>query len=291
LILIVICGGGSVMFESPFAIDLEKLIAVNKTLLESGANILEMNTIRKHLSSIKGGGLVKKLNPAKVIGLVFSDVIGNDLSFIASGPTVKDETTIANALEIYDKYDLNLHLEKTDFCETPKEDNLFENTENILMLSNSTALEAMQKKAKNLEIKANIFSDKFSSDALTAFETLIQNVDSSSILLAGGETTLKVNHPEGKGGRNQASILAYLLKLDTKTIIASFDTDGWDNSIAAGAIADVSSLDKAKAKGLHPQEFLQQNNSLVFFKNIGDAIITDKLPSNVSDLFIIYKYE
>jgi glycerate-2-kinase len=279
------------MFESPFAIDLEKLIAVNKTLLESGANILEMNTIRKHLSSIKGGGLVKKLNPAKVIGLVFSDVIGNDLSFIASGPTVKDETTIANALEIYDKYDLNLHLEKTDFCETPKEDNLFENTENILMLSNSTALEAMQKKAKNLEIKANIFSDKFSSDALTAFETLIQNVDSSSILLAGGETTLKVNHPEGKGGRNQASILAYLLKLDTKTIIASFDTDGWDNSIAAGAIADVSSLDKAKAKGLHPQEFLQQNNSLVFFKNIGDAIITDKLPSNVSDLFIIYKYE
>lgn len=290
LVLVVICGGGSVMFEKPFSIDLDKLIDVNKALLVSGADITEMNTIRKHLSLTKGGGLAKILNPAKVFSLIFSDVAGNDLSFIASGPTVKDETTIDDALTIYKKYKMeDLGLQVYDFKETPKENSDFEKIENILMLSNITALNAMKNKADKLNIKTEIYSDKFKSDALTAGKTIIEQTKPGTLLLAGGETTVKVNNSQGKGGRNQEVVLSALLNLDANTTIASFDSDGWDNSPAAGAIGDLKTLEKAKTAGLNPQEFLENNNSLVFFKNIGDAIITDRLPSNVSDLFIVYK--
>lgn len=291
LVLIVICGGGSVMFESPFAVDLEKLTEVNQKLLESGANILEMNTVRKHLSKVKGGGLVEILSPAKVVSLIFSDVLGNDLSFIASGPTVFDKTTINDALGIYKKYNLDLNLNNADFTETPKDENIFINTTNILMLSNLTALNAIKKRAEELKIKANILSDKFSEDADNAAEKLVSQSSTNSLLIAGGETTLHVTNPNGKGGRNQATVLAGLFKLPEKTILASFDSDGWDNSEACGAIGDYSSLEKAKSLGINPHSLLTENNSLVFFQNIGDAIITDKLPSNVSDLFLVYRYE
>lgn len=290
LVLIVICGGGSVLFEKPYKIDLEKLVEVNKALLKSGADIIEMNTIRKHLSSTKGGGFVKLLSPAKIVSLIFSDVPGNDLSFIASGPTVIDETTINDALDIYKKYNLqNLDLSEDDFTETPKEKETFADVENILMLSNLTSLNAMKSKAKEQKINAEIFSEKFESDAETAGKTLIEKTKKNSILLAGGETTLKVTNPDGKGGRNQTVVLASLYDLDDDTIIASFDSDGWDNTPAAGAIGDKNTLEKAKKLGLNPLEYLKENNSLVFFKNLRDAIITDKLPSNVSDLIIVYK--
>lgn len=290
LVLVVICGGGSVMFEKPFSIDLNKLIEVNQALLTSGADIMEVNTIRKHLSLTKGGGLAKILNPAKVFSLIFSDVPGNDLSFIASGPTVKDKTTIDDALSIYRKYKLeNLGLEVHDFKETPKEDTEFKHVENILMLSNKTSLNAMKEKAESLGIKTEVYSDRFQSDAELAGSALIEKTSEHSILLAGGETTVKVKNPKGVGGRNQEVVLSALFELDDNTTIASFDSDGWDNSPVAGAIGDLQTLQKAKDQGLNPQEFLKENNSLVFFKNIRDAIVTDRLPSNVSDLFIVYK--
>ena len=290
LVLVVICGGGSVMFEEPFNITLEKLIEANKALLLSGATISEMNTIRKHLSKVKGGGLVKLLFPAKVLSLIFSDVPGNDLSVIASGTTVMDKTTVDDAWQVYDKYDLHkLELSQEDFIETPKDENQFSTTENILMLSNLTALNAMKKKAQSLKIKTEIFSDKFESDAELAGKALIEKTPPHSILLVGGETTVKVMNKEGKGGRNQTVVLGALYELDENTIIASFDSDGWDNSPVAGAIADYHSLEKAKNFGINPQDFLSQNNSLVFFKNLLDAIITDRLPSNVADLIIVYK--
>lgn len=290
LVLVVICGGGSVMFESPFNINLDKLIEVNKALLHSGADIYEMNTIRKHLSKVKGGGLAKLLSPAKIISLIFSDVPGNDLSFIASGPTVMDKTDVRQALDIYDKYNMqNLKLSEENFTQTPKEEKYFEKVENILMLSNLTALNAMMEKAKKINLKAEIFSDRFQSDAELAGKALIKNTPDHSVLLAGGETTVKVMNKQGKGGRNQEVVLASLYELDENTVIASFDSDGWDNSPVAGAIGDIQTLEKAKNSGLNPHEFLKDNNSLVFFKNLGDAIITDKLPSNVSDLIIIYK--
>lgn len=290
LVLVVICGGGSVMFEAPFKISLEKLIETNQALLHSGADIFEMNTIRKHLSKVKGGSFAKLLSPSRVFSLIFSDVPGNDLSFIASGPTVMDKTSISDALEIYKKYNLqNLNLTQEDFTETPKNIGDFEKTDNILMLGNSTALNAMKEKAESLGINAVIFSDKFQSDAELAGSALINKTKNNSILLAGGETTVKVMNNQGKGGRNQEVVLASLYDLDDKTTIASFDSDGWDNSPVAGAIADINTLEKAKSLGLNPQDYLKENNSLVFFKNLGDAIITDRLPSNVADLIIIYK--
>ena len=290
LVLVVICGGGSVMFEAPFHINLEKLIEVNKVLLKSGADIFEMNTLRKHLSQVKGGGLAKILHPAKIFSLIFSDVPGNNLSFIASGPTVKDDTARKDAWDIIKKYNLeNLGLTDEDFTETPKEDSIFENVENILMLSNLTALNAMKKRADELKIENEIFSDKFQSEADLAGKALIEKTPPHYILFAGGETTVKVKNKEGKGGRNQELVLAALFELDKNTVIASFDSDGWDNSPAAGAIGDLETLKKAKTLGLNPQEYLNENNSLVFFKNLRDAIITDKLPSNVSDLMIVYK--
>lgn len=289
LVLIVICGGGSVMFELP-NVPLEKLIDVNQALLHSGATISEMNIIRKHLSRVKGGGLVKFLFPAKIVSLIFSDVPGNDLSVIASGTTVIDKTTVDDAWKVYDRFELTkLELSENDFTETPKDENIFSTTQNELMLSNLTALNAMKKKAESLKIKTEIYSDKFQSDAELAGPALIEKTKPRSILLTGGETTVKVMNKKGIGGRNQTVVLGGLYNLDKDTIIASFDSDGWDNSPACGAIGDFHSLEKAKALGINPQDFLNDNNSLVFFNNLRDAIITDRLPSNVSDLIIVYK--
>lgn len=290
LVLIVICGGGSVLFEAPYKVSFEKIVEVNQMLLKSGATITEMNAVRKHLSKVKGGGLAKILAPAKVFSLIFSDVPGNDLSTIASGATVMDDTSVKDAWAVYEKYGLQkLDLKEEDFTETPKEESVFANIDNVLMLSNQTALNAMAKKAESMQIKAEIFSDRFESDATLAGKGLIEKTPEHSILLAGGETTVKVLNPDGKGGRNQELVLAALYTLDKNTTIASFDSDGWDNSPTAGAIADLQTLEKAKGLGENPHEYLSQNNSLVFFKNLRDAIITDRLPSNVADLIIVYK--
>lgn len=290
LVLVVICGGGSVMFDSPYNVDLAKLIEINQALLRSGAEIMEVNTVRKHLSKTKGGGLAKILYPAKIVSLIFSDVPGNDLSFIASGPTVRDETMIDAAIGICNKYNLqNLNLTNIDFTETPKEDSIFADVDNLLMLSNLTALNAMKSEAAKWGIPATIYSDKFQSDSIIAAKTLIDATPEKSILLVGGETTVKVKNPDAKGGRNQALVLSGLMQMDQNTVLASIDTDGWDNTPVAGAIGDSDSLIKAKKIEINPQEYLDADNSFLFFNSIEDAIITDRLPSNVSDLMIIYK--
>ena len=290
LIIVVIAGGGSALFENPYRISLEKLIEVNKDLLKSGANIYEMNVVRKHLSNVKGGGLAKLLYPATIISLISSDVPGNDLSTIASGTTVKDETIKEDAFNILAKYDLwkKLNLSKEDFWETPKEDKYFENVSNILILSNKTALSAMKEKAKAFDYNALIYSEKLQGEAKGTGRMLIEKTSSHTALLVGGETTVKVKS-EGKGGRNQEVVLGALPYLTQETLIASFDSDGWDNSSFAGGIADYETINKAKKLNLNPQEFLENNNTFPFFEKVGDGIITGKLPSNVSDLMIVVK--
>lgn len=289
LVFVVICGGGSVMFELPYSLPFERIQEVNKALLQSGANITEMNTLRKHLSQTKGGGLVRKLQPANVISLIFSDVPGNDLSFIASGPTVKDETTIKDALDIVKKYNLEkLNLAQSDFTETPKEDDLFKNTKNVMVLSNMTALLEMKKKAHEMGLNTIIFSDHFKGISSESAKTLIDNTPDKSLLLAGGETTVKVKG-NGKGGRNQELVLGSLPHLGENTTILSINSDGWDNSPSAGAIADKNTLSAAKEKNINPDQFLNDNNSLEFFNEVGDAIITSRLPANVADLMLVLK--
>jgi len=290
LVIVVIAGGGSVLFENPYRIGLEKLIEVNKSLLFSGATITDMNIVRKHLSLVKGGGLIKPLFPATIVSVIASDVPGNNLSAIASGPTVKDETTKEQALEILKKYNLfeKLDLQEEYFIETPKENKYFENATNILLASNQTALSSMEKKAKELGFDVKIFTDNMQGDAKTAGKELIDQ-NFSGILLAGGETIVKVLNKEGQGGRNQEMVLAALTSIDEKTTIVSFDSDGLDNSPFAGAIGDSLTIQKAKEMNINPQIFLQENNSFLFFEKTRDGIITDRLPSNVLDLMIVLK--
>lgn len=291
LVVIVICGGGSVMFEKPHKINLGTLTMLNKALLRSGATISEMNVIRKHLSATKGGGLAKLLYPATVASLIFSDVPGNDLSVIASGSTVQDPTTLQNALDFLEKYHITKELPLTpeDFEETPKENKYFEKVANIMILSNVTALDAMKKKAEELGVTATIGSDKMQGDAKEVGKQLIDMAKPGEILLVGGETTVKVIG-NGEGGRNQTLVLAALPYVGENTIIASFDSDGWDFFELAGAIGDSLTVQKAQELGLDTTSFLNNDDSYHFLTQVGDGILTGKLESNVSDLMIVYKY-
>lgn len=290
LVLVVICGGGSVMFEMPYKIDLNKLIEVNKGLLKSGATISEMNVIRKHLSQTKGGGFAAKLYPATIASLIFSDVPGNDLTVIASAPTVKDPTTLGEVHKISMRYNLDQYvsLKDEDFHETPKDDSYFANVHNIMLLSNRTALEAMLKKGQELGYKTVIASDSMQGEAKKVGMQLLNMSEPGQITLFGGETTVKVSGT-GKGGRNQELVLAALQYLDDKTTIASFDSDGWDFYELCGAIGDKATIQKAKTMGENWQTYLANDDSYTFLTKVGDGILTGKLESNVSDLMIVMR--
>ena len=296
LVLIVTCGGGSVLFEAPNTLSLDQITDVNKALLESGANITEMNAIRKHLSRVKGGGLAKILFPATVVNLIFSDVPGNDLSVIASGPLVKDKSTMVDVKKIIKKYSLDtkVKLASTDFSETPTDPKYYKNVHNILMLSNHTALNAMEKLAKTKGFAVHVMTDRIQGDARTMGEKLIEETLPHHILIAGGESTIKVTG-HGKGGRNQAlvlSALSYLkkhLKQSSDIVLASFGSDGWDFYELAGAIADKETLKKVAEMHLDVQQFLADDNSYEFWDKTGDGIRTGHLDSNVSDLYIVLK--
>jgi glycerate-2-kinase len=292
LVIVLVCGGGSAMLVYP-KISFKKYIQINQELLKSGANIYEMNTIRKHLDLVKGGGLLKILYPAKVISFIFSDVPGNDLSFIASGPTVKDKTNIATALKMIKKYKLK-SVKKEDLIETPKEEKYFKNVRNILALSNLTALKAMKEKAESLGLKAKILTDNLKGDVKDVAKFLFQEIKKSKekILIAGGETTVKVKG-KGKGGRNQELVLWFLKTLtyaDSNFLIISLNSDGWDNTEFAGAIGDKITLEKAEKLKLDIDKFLENNDSFHFFKKTKDGIITGRLPVNVADLIILCKF-
>lgn len=287
LVLVVICGGGSAMLTHPVRVSIDQLQEVNKALLHSGADIYQMNTIRKHLDSVKGGGLAKALHPSHVVSLVFSDVPGNDLSFIASGPTVKDETTIEDAKKLIEQFSLadTLPFLEPALIETPKEDEVFTNVHNAIVLSNHTALDAMKDKALQMGLNAITYSDHIRGFAHEIGPELLQQTKPQTLLLAAGETTVKVVG-DGKGGRNQELVLHALSSLNGTTL-CSFDSDGWDNTPFAGAIGDSETLKKARERNVNPEEYLNSNNSYVFFEKVEDGIITDRLPSNVSDIMVV----
>lgn len=291
LVLVVICGGGSAMFVHPHAISLEQKIDVGKALLKSGANIAEMNMVRKHLSDVKGGGLAQILYPATIVSLIYSDVPGNDLSTIASGPTVHDPTKINDAINVLRKYGLEkeLDLKREAFMEKSSDKKYFEKVHNVIVLSNDTALSAMQTRANALGWHVKIFSDRFESEAKEAGKKLISATHPQSLLLVGGETTVQVNGKNGRGGRNQELVLAALPFVGRDVTICSFDSDGWDNTQAAGAIGDYQTKELAQTLNIEPEKFLKTNTSLDFFTKTGDAIITGRLPSNVSDLIIVLR--
>ena len=288
LVLVVVCGGGSAMLEHPHSVSIEQKIEIEKALLKSGANIIEMNKIRQHLSDVKGGGLAQILYPATVATLIYSDVPGNDITYIASGPTVKNESTIDDAMELVRRFNIP-DITPEVFINNPNDDKYFEKVKNHIVLSNLTALNAMKAKAEEKGIAVNIFSDKYQGEARNASLALMAENHGNQILLAGGETTVTAKG-DGKGGRNQEATLSTLINLTDNTLYCSFASDGWDNSEAAGAIADYETKRKAQEAGINAQEFLDNNDSYTFFQKTGDSIMTDRLPSNVADLMIVYKW-
>lgn len=268
LVICLISGGGSSLFDVPNEAGTAKLglpretplqtiIRVTKELTSQGADIYELNEERKKMSLVKGGKFAKICKPARMVSLIFSDVPGDDISVIASGPTFT------------------------------------EGVENILICSNKDALNAMRVKAQELGFEAKIETDRFSKNAAEFGKELAQKeINPKTCLLFGGESTVIVPNPptggHGLGGRNQELALSALLYIREDELLLASASDGWDNTDHCGAMVDTELMQKAKTLGIAPENFLLRGDSYNFFKQIGDgAISTGRLGSNVSDLVII----
>ena len=293
LILFVISGGGSTLLCGPKKGTCQEETLIVKKLMDSGAAIDEINTVRKHLSVARGGYLAKYAYPAKSIALIFSDVVGNNLQFIASGPTVKDTTTIKDALRIIDKYNVQkiCPLENCGLVETPKDEDFFKPVTNIIFVSGEVALTAMAQTAKKMGYKVKICASCLKGEARSIGSKIASEINRAkpkTVLLYGGETTVNVKG-EGKGGRNMELAISALNHLGENSLILPFASDGIDNTELAGAICDKITLAKVSKLGIKPLNYLVENNSYFFFKKTGDYILTGKTGSNVSDLVIAIK--
>ncbi len=309
LVLCLISGGGSALFVSPCdGVTLAEKQAITDLLLKAGADITELNSVRKHLSRVKGGRLAEIACPAEIISLMISDVIGDKLDVIASGPTAPDPSTYQDALNVINKFNLsekapenviNAFKEgiKGTIPDTPKYDNpVFDNVQNIVIGSNIIAIEAARKKAEALGFDTEIISTELTGDAgelgkwlaKKALEDRSNRSGHSKCLISGGETTVIVKG-NGKGGRNTELALSFAMEIDGIEGITflSAGTDGTDGPTdAAGAIVDGKTISKAKELGLNPQEFLDNNDSYNFFRKTDSLIITGPTGTNVMDIQI-----
>lgn len=312
LVLFLLSGGGSALLPMPVdSISLEEKMATTRLLLNSGASIQEMNTIRKHLSQIKGGQLASLAHPATLVSFILSDVVGDPFDVIASGPTVGDPSTFQDCQAVLDRYFLTdkvppavrSYLEagiRGEVAETPKPDDaIFSNTYTTLVGNNLQALKAAAEEAQMLGYKTLILSSMIEGDTTEAagFHTaLIKEIVRSghpvappACLISGGETTVVVRG-KGKGGRNLEFCLAAALDLaGLKAVcLLSGGTDGTDGPTnAAGALVDGDTLARAMAKGLEPREFLAENDSYHFFQHLDDLLITGPTNTNVMDLRVM----
>lgn len=311
LVICLISGGGSsLLADYPAGATPEDMIKLNKLLLNSGANINEMNAVRKHVSKVKGGQLAKEIYPAQTVSLILSDVIGDSLDVIASGPTSPDYSTFQEVKDILVKYKLedkipeNLknYIEKGirgEVSETPKPgDVIFEKVHNFIIGSNTIALQHAQKKAEDLGINSLIITSELDGDAGLAAKTIVEmalaeqnklKTGESICFLLGGETTVKVEGL-GLGGRNQhlALCAARLLSGKEGITLLSAGTDGNDGPTdAAGAIVTADTLKNAATKGLDINSFMRNFDSYHFFQQAGGHIITGSTLTNVMDLIIV----
>jgi len=300
LVICLISGGGSALMQIPQAgISLKDLQKFNDQLLRSGASINDVNCLRKHISRLKGGNLAKACYPATVISIILSDVIGDNLDVIASGPTVKDSTTFSKASKILKQYKISPpksianHFKKgfsKQIEDTPKQRKYFEKVYNIILANNFTAVKAMQSKAKQLKIPCTLYSKKLTGEAKVQSVKIITKANKTRglrVFIAGGETTVTV-HGHGLGGRNQEFVLAAVSKIKKPLVLVSGGTDGRDGPTdATGAIADSFSLERAKNLGINPNSFLANNDAYHFFKKLKDLVKTGPTGTNVCDLQIV----
>ena len=312
LVLGLFSGGGSALLPAPAdGLTLAEKQETTRLLLACGATIDEINALRKHLSAIKGGLLARATAPARVIALLLSDVIGDPLDTIASGPTHPDATTFGDCLAIVDRYDLRRqlpasvrqHLEaggRGERPETPKpRDPCFARAESLVIGNNRLALDAAAHQARALGYEVLVLTSRLQGEARQAAASLVaiaqetaetnRPIARPACLIAGGETTVTLRG-NGKGGRNQELALAAALQLSGWSAITllSGGTDGIDGPTnAAGALADGQTLSRAQAQGLDARAFLERHDSYSFFAALDDLVITGPTGTNVMDLQII----
>ncbi|MDE2001859.1 MAG: DUF4147 domain-containing protein [Patescibacteria group bacterium] len=294
LVLMLISGGGSALLCQPGNFTCQNETVIVECLMGSGVPITEMNTVRKHLSGARGGFLAQYAYPARVISLIFSDVPGNNLEFVASGPTVPDTTTIADAEKIIERNNVwkKCAFGPVSLIETPKDRKYFERVKNILLVSNTTALEAMQKTAEEKGYATRIVSDAFSGEARAKgpeMASAIAREPAHTALLYGGETTVTLTGHAGNGGRNQELALSALAAIGDDELVISLASDGRDNTDHAGGIADALTREHARKLSLDPAAFMANDDSYSFFTKTGDYILTGNTGSNVSDILIAIK--
>jgi glycerate 2-kinase len=312
LVIFLLSGGASALLSLPAnGIALEEKQEVTQLLLDCGANIQEINTIRKHISQIKGGWLAKWAYPSTVISFVLSDVVGDQLNVIGSGPAVPDPSSFEEAWEILKKYDLIdevassikkylLSGREGKVEETPKPgDAVFEKVYHTLIGSNILALRAAEKEALSTGLNTLILSSSIAGETREAARfhgAVAREVISSghplprpACILSGGETTVTIKG-RGLGGRNQEFALAMALEISglEKVVFLSGGTDGIDGPTdASGAIVDHTTLSRARSKGLDPKAYLENNDSYSFFKNLGGLLVTGPTHTNVMDVRIL----
>lgn len=315
LIIILLSGGASSLLPAPNEnISLNDKKIVTGLLLKSGAAIDEINAVRKHISKIKGGQLASLIYPAEAVCLILSDVIGDRLDVIASGPTVPDNSTFKDAVDILKKYSIwnttprpvmNYLLKglKGEITETPKPANpAFRRINNIIIGNNKSAVSAAEKKAKELGYHTMVLSTFVEGEAreigklfgaiakeIAEFERPLKR---KACIIAGGETTVTVKG-KGKGGRAQEFALSAALMINglKDAAIVGVGTDGTDGPTdAAGAIADGTTVKRANEKGLDVKMYLENNDSYSLFKKLNDLIITGPTNTNVNDLYMAFVF-
>jgi len=312
LVLVCLSGGGSALLPLPaVGVTLADKQRVTQALLACGADIREVNTVRKHLSQLKGGQLARAAQPAEVVTLILSDVVGDPLDAIASGPTAPDGTTFGQALAVLRKYGIERRAPRSVLkrlragaagaeAETPKPgDPVFSRVHNLLIANNSAAMDACARKARALGYAPLVLSASIEGEARDAAvvhvaiarECLARGrpVAPPACLISGGETTVTLRG-KGLGGRNQEFALAAGIAaggMEGVTILAA-GTDGTDGPTdAAGAFSDGRTCERAAQVGLSAAEFLARNDSYHFFERLGDLLKTGPTGTNVMDLYLL----
>lgn len=301
LVIALISGGGSALLALPATgLDLRDKQAVTRALLRSGAPIREINTVRKHLSAIKGGRLAEAAHPARVVTLVISDVPGDEPGIVASGPTLPDESTRTGAMDILTARSIGLapsiraHLEAEN-AETPKPgDPGFANDDVAVIARAKDALDAASQFARQHDWSIELLGDAIEGEARSvaldhanlAKSLALMSRKRPHLILSGGETTVTLDQGSGSGGRNTEYLLALALALDGQAGVWAIacDTDGIDgNSAAAGAILKPDSLERARSMGLEPRNMLEHHDSGRLFAELGDLVQTGPTRTNVND--------
>lgn len=292
LVLAAVSGGGSALLCAPHGMGHQLYADIAESLMQKGANIHELNTVRKHLSHVLGGNLAKIAHPATVVALVFSDVLGNDIGSIASGPFMKDTTTKEDAEHVLAKYDV-MRMCTTPECEvleTPKEDHYFERVTHMLLVTNERALTAMHARATELGYSAEVLEAQIHGEARTVGETLARDaLAPMTVRLYGGETT--VTSRGGKGGRNLELSLAALPHLGEHELLLSFASDGKDNGPYAGGIADTVTQHAVHERALDVGAALSSHESENFWRDSGHAVVTGATGTNIADLLLHMRRE